>query len=94
MGFAGTLIALIFVVFQFGRRTCQVWRSGSYAHLRHGGSCSFGKRLLIALAILAPVSNVFRASILGAIGCAGLGYVANLALLAKKRIKESEREFL
>jgi hypothetical protein len=28
------------------------------------------------------------------IGCVGLGYTANLALLAKKRIKESKREFL
>jgi hypothetical protein len=36
---------------------------------------------------------VLRACILGAIGCAGLAYVANLALLAKKRIKECEREF-
>ena len=49
----------------------------------------FASLLLIALTILAPVSNVIRVGVLGAIGCAGLAYVANLALLAKKRIKAS-----
>ena len=53
----------------------------------------FAGLLLIALATLAPASNVLRACILGAIGCVGLAYVPNLALLAKKRIKECEREF-
>ena len=53
----------------------------------------FASLLLIALATLAPASNVLRACILGAIGCVGLAYVPNLALLAKKRIKECEREF-
>jgi len=44
----------------------------------------FANLLLIALATLAPASNVRRACILGAIGCVGLAYVPNLALLAKE----------
>lgn len=44
--------------------------------------------------MLAPLSNSARAVVLGLIGCAGLGYLLNLALLASKRIKKEERDTL
>jgi hypothetical protein len=47
---------------------------GKRALLHHAGSVSFASLLLIALAILTPVSNVLRACGLGAIGCAGLAW--------------------
>ena len=47
----------------------------------------FAALLVSALAMLAPLSNTARAVILGIIGCAGLAYLFNLALLATKRIK-------
>jgi lipid-A-disaccharide synthase-like uncharacterized protein len=91
---AGTLIGLIFVVISLGAehaKSCDEDRTRIFVTpvLFH-----FASLLLIALAISAPVSNVLRAGVLGAIGCAGLAYVANLALLAKKRIKASEREVI
>jgi uncharacterized membrane protein (GlpM family) len=44
--------------------------------------------------MLAPLSNTARAVILGLIGCAGLAYLLNLALLVSKRIKAEERDTL
>jgi hypothetical protein len=44
--------------------------------------------------MIAPLSNIARAVALGVIGCAGLAYRSNLALLASKRIKDEERDTL
>jgi hypothetical protein len=52
----------------------------------------FASLLVMALVMLAPVSNPVRASARGMIGCAGLAYADNLALLAQKRVKTPERE--
>ena len=54
------------------------------------------KRIFVTPVLVHFVSLLLialRVCILGAIGCVGLAYVPNLALLAKKRIKECEREF-
>jgi hypothetical protein len=42
--------------------------------------------------MLAPLSAGARAVALGIIGCGGLAYMVNLALLAPKRIKKEERD--
>lgn len=80
---AGTLVGLIFVVVSLGADRA---KSGDEDRTRIFVTpvlVNFASLLLIALAVLAPVSNMLRALILGALGCAGLAYVANLALLAR-----------
>jgi hypothetical protein len=91
-GTAGTLIGLIFVVLSFGAERAKAGDDDRTRILVIPVLVHFASLLLIALAMLAPVSNPIRAGLLGLIGCAGLGYAANLALLAQKRIKAAERE--
>jgi hypothetical protein len=91
-GTAGTLIGLIFVVISFGAERAEAGDEDRTRILVAPVLVHFASLLLIALAMLAPVSNLVRAGVLGLIGCAGLGYAANLALLAQKRINVSERE--
>jgi hypothetical protein len=43
---------------------------------------------------VAPISPLTRALAIGVIGCLGLAYVANLALIARKQIDPAEREML
>ena len=45
-----------------------------------------------ALAMMAPLSDMARALAVGLIGCAGLGYMVNLAFLVTKGIKAEERQ--
>jgi len=45
----------------------------------------FTSLLVISLAMVAPVSAAARAVALGVIGCAGLAYVMNLALLSRRQ---------
>lgn len=91
-GTAGTLIGLIFVVLSFGAEHAKAGDQDRTRIFITPVLVHFASLLLIALAMLAPVSNPVRAGVLGLIGCAGLAYAANLALLAQKRIKASERE--
>ena len=79
---AGTLIGLIFVVVSLGADHAKAGDEhrapiGVTPTLVH-----FAALLVGALAMLAPLSNIARAVALGLIGCAGLAYLVNLALLA------------
>jgi hypothetical protein len=49
---------------------------------------------LIALISVAPVADLVRALALGGIGCAGLAYVTNLAMMSRRRNDLQQREFL
>ena len=91
-GTAGTLIGLIFVVLSFGAERAKAGDEDLTCVFVTPVLVHFVSLLLIALAMLAPISNPVRAGLLGLIGCAGLAYAANLALLAQKRIKASEHE--
>jgi hypothetical protein len=42
--------------------------------------------------MMAPLSHAARSLAVGLIGCAGLGYMVNLAFLAPKRIRAEERK--
>jgi hypothetical protein len=91
---AGTLIGLIYVVVSLGADHA---KAGDEHRARIGVTPTlvhFAALLLCALAMLAPLSNMTRAAAVGFIGCAGLAYLFNLALLAKKRIKDEERDTL
>jgi hypothetical protein len=91
---AGTLIGLIFVVVSLGADNA---KAGDEHRARIGVTPTlihFAALLVGALAMLAPLSNIARAVALGVIGCAGLAYLVNLALLASKRIKDEERDTL
>ena len=91
---AGTLIGLIFVVVSLGADHA---KAGDEHRTRVGVTPTlvhFAALLVSALAMLAPLSNIARAITLGIIGCAGLAYLFNLALLASKRIKAEERDTL
>jgi uncharacterized membrane protein YhaH (DUF805 family) len=91
---AGTLIGLIFVVVSLGADHA---KSGDENRTRVGVTPTlvhFAALLVFALAMLAPLSNVERAVAVGLIGCAGLGYLVNLALLAAKRLRDAERDTL
>lgn len=91
-GTAGTLIGLILVVLSFGADHAKAGDEDRRRIFVAPVLVLFASLLLIALAMLAPVSNLVRAGVLGLIGCAGLGYAANLALLAQKQIQAAERE--
>jgi len=93
-GTAGTLIGLIFIVITLG-----------IEHVKAGDSLRtrifvtpilvhFASLLVIALVMVAPTSASTRAVALGAIGCAGLAYVMNLALLSRRRAKSDEQELV
>jgi hypothetical protein len=91
-GTAGTLVGLIFVVLSFGTEHARTGDEDRTRIFVTPVLVHFASLLLIALVMLGPVSNSVRAGALGMIGCAGLAYAANLALLAQKRIKTPERE--
>jgi hypothetical protein len=91
-GVAGTLIGLIFVVLSLGAQRAKAGDEDRARIFVTPVLVHFASLLPIALAMLAPVSNLVRAGVLGLIGCAGLAYAANLALLAQKRVNTSERE--
>lgn len=46
---------------------------------------NFTSVLIVALLTVAPISAPLRAIALGLVGCAGLGYVMNLALTSRRR---------
>jgi len=91
-GTAGTLIGLIFVVLSLG---AERGKAGDQDRTRIFISpvlVQFASLIFIALLMMAPVASTIRAAALGLIGCAGLAYTANLAIVAEKRITSPERE--
>lgn len=91
-GTAGTLIGLIFVVITLGMD-----------HARKGGEARtrlyvtptlvyFTTLLILSLVMVAPLSPATRALILGAVGCAGIFYVTNIALTSRRRTDFNEPE--
>ena len=93
-GTAGVLIGLIFVVITLGME-----------HAKEGDTVRtrlfitpilvyFVSLLITSLAMIPPLSEVIRALALGVIGCAGLGYTFNLALLLRRPGAPEEIEAL
>ena len=79
---SATLIGLIFVVISLGADHA---KAGDEHRLRIGVTPTlihFASLLFGSLAMMAPLSNTERAFTVGLIGCAGLGYMVNLAFLA------------
>ncbi len=82
---AGVLIGLIFVVITLG---AEHRIDGDEARTRLFITpilVNFTSVLVVALLTVAPVSAPLRAIALGIVGCAGLGYVMNLALTSRRR---------
>ena len=82
---AGTLIGLIFVVITLG---AERGIDGDEARARLFVTpilVNFTSVLIVALLTVAPISAPLRAIVLGLVGCAGLGYVMNLALTSRRR---------
>jgi hypothetical protein len=80
---AATLIGLIFVVISLGADHA---KKGDEHRLRVGVTPTlvhFASLLFSALAMMAPLSDIARALAVGLIGCAGLGYMVNLAFSSK-----------
>jgi hypothetical protein len=88
---AGVLIGLIFVVISISadhtmegdEHRIRVFVTPVLTH--------FAALLFLALAMLAAVSDPERAVALGLIGCAGLAYSANIALVAPRVIPAEQR---
>src|SRR2546426_11724588 len=91
-GTAGTLIGLIFIVITLGMEHS---KAGDEVRTpRHPDPSPFRVLLIIALVMVALTSTLTRALALGAIGCAGLAYVTNLALISRRRTRTEDRELL
>ena len=93
-GTAGTLIGLIFVVITLGIEHRQPRDSDRTHRFVTPILVHFTSLLVIALVMVAPASASTRAVALGVIGCAGLAYVMNLALMSRRRAKSDERELV
>jgi hypothetical protein len=89
---AGVLIGLIFIVVSLGadhaikgdEHRVRVFVTPVLVH--------FAALLFLALAMVAPVTDLVRGGALGLIGCAGLAYSANIALLAPQVLPAAERQ--
>lgn len=93
-GTAGTLIGLIFIVITLGMEHS---KAGDSVRMRLYVTpilVHFTNLLLISLVMVGPTSAMTRALALGVIGCAGLAYVANLALMSRRRTDTESRELL
>ena len=91
---AGTLIGLIFVVVSLGADHA---KAGDEHRARIGVTppLSILPRCSSALSPCSRRCRTLRAPLRSVIiGCAGLAYLVNLALLASKRIKDEERDTL
>jgi hypothetical protein len=89
-GTAGTLIGLIFIVITLGMEHSKAGDDVRTPPILVHFACL----LIIALVMVAPTSALTRALALGAIGCAGLAYVTNLALMSRRRTGTEDRELL
>jgi len=89
-GTAGTLIGLIFVVITLGMEHAKEGDTDRTRLFVSPILVYFATLLMIALAMVPPLSPIARALALGVIGCAGLGYVLNLAFLLRQRPDERE----
>jgi hypothetical protein len=89
-GTAGTLIGLIFVVITLGMEHAKEGDTDRTRLFVTPILVYFATLLMIALAMVPPLSPIARALALGVIGCAGLGYVLNLAFLLRQRPDERE----
>lgn len=81
---AGTLIGLIFVVITLGAKHCIEDETRTRLFITPI-LVNFTSVLIVALLTVAPISAPLRAIALGLAGCAGLGYVMNLALTSRRR---------
>ena len=93
-GTAGTLIGLIFVVITLG---IEYGKRGDDDRTRLFVTpilVQFGTLLLISTAAVSPLDATWRAITLGLIGCAGLAYTSNLAVLSRRRTDLEDRELL
>ena len=89
---AGTLIGLIFIVITLGMDHA---KAGDELRTRIFVTpilVYFTSLLVISMVMVPPISASARAVSLGAIACAGLAYVMNLALLSRRRGKANEQE--
>lgn len=93
-GTAGTLIGLIFIVITLGIEHRHSGDSDRTHRFVTPILVHFTSLLVIALVMVAPTSASTRAAALGVIGCAGLAYVMNLALVSRRRDKSDEQELI
>ena len=93
-GTAGTLIGLIFVVIALGMDHAKEGETDRLRLFVTPILVYFASLLIIALAMVPPLSDPVRAFALGVIGCAGLFYVTNLAVLLRRQPSPAERELL
>ena len=93
-GTAGTLIGLIFIVITLGMEHSKAGDEVRTRLFVNPILVHFACLLIIALVMVAPTSALTRALALGAIGCAGLAYVTNLALMSRRRTGTEDRELL
>jgi hypothetical protein len=93
-GTAGTLIGLIFIVITLGMEHSKAGDEVPTRLFVTPILVHFACLLIISLVMVAPTSALTRALALGAIGCAGLAYVTNLALMSQRRTGTEDREFL
>ncbi|HZP09421.1 hypothetical protein [Methyloceanibacter sp.] len=92
-GTAGTLIGLIFVVIALGAEHA---KSGDADRTRLFVTpifVYFATLLGVSLVMIPPLAEATRALALGVIGCAGLAYAINLALLLRRLAKPEEANF-
>lgn len=93
-GTAGTLIGLIFIVITLGMEHSKAGDSVRTRLYVTPILVHFTNLLLTSLVMVGPISAMTRALALGVIGCAGLAYVANLALMSRRRTDTESRELL
>jgi hypothetical protein len=89
-GTSGTLIGLIFVVITLGMDHTKEGDELRTRILVTPILVYFTSLLVISMVMVAPTSALTRAAVLGAIGCGGLAYVMNLALLSRQKSSANE----
>lgn len=92
-GTAGTLIGLIFVVIALGMDRAKEGDTDRIGLFVTPILIYFASLLIIALAMIPPLSETIRALALGVIGCAGLAYTINLAFRLRRLANPEEIEF-
>jgi hypothetical protein len=93
-GTAGTLIGLIFVVIALGMDHAKAGDADRIGLFVTPILVYFASLLIIALAMIPPLSETTRALALGVIGCTGLAYTINLVFRLRRLAKPEEIEFV